>query len=83
MRTSWWACIFVGILTAVTYHHFDQRSLPTVSPAAAEPSEQHAPDQEPEQPPAHKDEARLQDVASAPAGLEPDRLPDAQKDVRL
>jgi|tagenome__1003787_1003787.scaffolds.fasta_scaffold20615623_1 hypothetical protein len=83
MRTSWWACICVGIMTAVMYNHFNQPSLPTESPATSAQSEQHPLDQKPEQPLTSKDEGRLQAAAPAPADLEPDRLPDAQKEARL
>jgi hypothetical protein len=86
MRTSWWAwaCIFIGVLTcSVAYQHFNQPSLPAVSLGASEPSERHPLDQKPEQPLTYKHEARLQDVDSAPAGLEPDPLPNAQKEARL
>jgi hypothetical protein len=78
MRTSWWAwaCIFIAVLTClVAYQHFNQPSLPTKALAATGQSEQHPLDQKPEQPPADKREARLQDVDSAPAAFEPDALP--------
>jgi len=80
MRTSWWACIGVGILTAVMYHHFSQPSLPTESPATSAQSEQHPLDQKTEQPLPSKDQERLPDAA---ADSESDRLPDAQKEARL
>jgi hypothetical protein len=89
MRTSWWACIAVGVvLTCVAaslavYQHFNQPSLPTGSPGASAQSERHPLDQKPEQPLAAKDESRLQDVDPAAARLEPDRLPHAQKQARL
>jgi hypothetical protein len=57
--------------------------LPTGSPGASEQSERHPLDQKPEQPLTYKDEARLQDIDLAPAGLEPDQLPNAQKEARL
>ena len=85
MRISWWACIFVGVLTCSTaaYLHFSQPSLPTATPATSAQSERHPLDQKPEQVFASKDETRLQDVDPAPAGLEADRLPNAQKEARL
>src|SRR5262245_31710144 len=105
MRTSWWvwACIVMGILTcSAAYQHFNQPSLPMVSPGAqtespgaqsespgaqsespGAQSERIALDQKPEQPFADKDQSRLLDGDSAPAGLEPDRLPSAQKEARL
>ena len=84
MRIFWWACIFVGVLTCSTaYLHFNQPSLPTASPGAPEQSERHPLDQKPEQALASKDERRLQEVDPAPARLEPDQLPNAQKEARL
>src|SRR5258707_15084796 len=84
MRTSWWACIFVGVLTClVAYQHFNQPPLPTGSLGTSGQSERHPPNQKPEQPLTTKDEARLPDVDSASAGLEPDRLPNARKEARL
>jgi hypothetical protein len=88
MRTSWWACISVGVVLTclvaalAAYQHFDQPSSPTESPGASAQSE-HPLDQKPEQPLASKDETRLPDVDPAPARLEPDRLPNAQKEARL
>ena len=84
MRTYWWACICVGVLTcSAAYQHFKQPSLPTGSVGASEQSERHAVEQKPEQPLTYKDEGRLHDVDSAPAGLERDQLPSAQKEARL
>ena len=57
MRTCWWACICVGVLTcSAAYQHFKQQSLPS---------------------------GPLHDVDSAAAGLEPDQLPNSQKEARL
>jgi hypothetical protein len=57
MRTCWWACICVGVLTcSAAYQHFKQPSLPT---------------------------GPLHDVDSAAVDLEPDQLPNAQKEARL
>jgi hypothetical protein len=50
---------------------------------ASEQSERHAVEQKPEQPLTYKDEGPLHDVDSAAAGLEPDQLPNAQKEARL
>jgi hypothetical protein len=50
---------------------------------ASEQSERHAVEQKPEQPFTYKDEGPLHDVDSAAAGLEPDQLPNAQKEARL
>lgn len=84
MRTCWWACICVGVLTcSAAYQHFKQPSLPTGSVGASEQSERHAVEQKPEQPLTYKDEGPLHDVDSVAAGLEPDQLPNAQKEARL
>jgi hypothetical protein len=84
MRISWWACIFVGVLTcSAAYWHFNQPSPPTESVGASARSEGHPRDQESEQLLTDKDQSRLQDVDSAPAGSEPDRLRNAQKEARL
>src|SRR5450756_1919629 len=57
MRTCWWACICVGVLTcSAAYQHFKQPSLPT---------------------------GPLHDVDSAACDLEPDQLPNGQKEARL
>jgi hypothetical protein len=50
---------------------------------ASEQSERHAVEQKPERPLTYKDEGPLHDVDSAAAGLEPDQLPNAQKEARL
>jgi hypothetical protein len=84
MRTCWWACICVGVLTcSAAYQHFKQPSLPTASVGASEQSERHAIEQKLEQPLTYKDEGPLHDVDSVAAGLEPDQLPNAQKEARL
>jgi hypothetical protein len=80
MRTSGWACVFIGVLTcSVAYPQFSQPPLPTASLGAPEQSER----QKPDQPLTSKDQARLPDVDSVPAGLEPERLPKAQEEARL
>jgi hypothetical protein len=82
MRTSWWACAVVGVLTcSVAYHHFNQPPVPTETLGVSEPSERHPLDPTPEQPLAYKDQARLQDDDSAPAGLKPDQLPNAEEEA--
>ena len=85
MRISWWACIFVGVLALSTaaYLHFSQPSLQTATPGASEQPERPPLDQKPEQALASKDERRLQEVDPAPARLEPDQLPNVQKESRL
>jgi hypothetical protein len=83
MRTSWWACISVGVvLTCVVaglaaYQIFDQPSLPAESSGASAQSEPPPLDQKPEQTLAAKDESRPPDVDAPPARLEP------QKEARL
>ena len=57
--------------------------MPTGSVGASEQSERHAIEQKLEQPLTYKDEGPLHDVDSAPAVLEPDQLPNAQKEARL
>jgi hypothetical protein len=85
MRASWWACMFMGgfLTCLVAYQHSNQPSLPTGSPEVSGQSERHPLDQKPEQPLAYKDEARLQDVDSAPAGLKSDQPSNAQEEARL
>ena len=76
--------MFLGVLICSTaYLHFNQPSLPTASPGASEQSERPPLDQKPEQALASKDERRLQEVDPAPARLEPDQLPNVQKESRL
>ena len=89
MRTSWWAYIFVAVLTcSLAYRHFNQPLLPTGSAGPSEQSEQHPLEQKPVLPPIYKDVARLdegrtQDIDPAPVALEPDQPPNAQKEARL
>src|ERR1044071_5467447 len=87
MRTSWWACLFVGVLTCslvltgwATYQHFNQ---PPLSAASVEALGQNPPDQKPEQQLVAKDEERLQTGDTPPAGLEPDQPADTQQEARL
>jgi hypothetical protein len=81
MRTRWWAFLCLAVLTcAAAYQHFTPSSLPT------EPvqSELQPVAQAPAQPLAQKDEERLPDVVSAPAGVAPRqeaRLEDATAPV--
>ena len=58
-------------------------SLPTGSVGASEQSERHAVEQKPEQPLTYKDERPLHHVDPAAAGLQPDQLPNAQKEAGL
>lgn len=81
--------MFVGVLTcSAAYHHFNLPSPPTESLGAAAPSERLPLDQKPEQPLQkteqplpNKDEARLQDDESAPAGVKPDQSPNAEEEA--
>lgn len=66
MRTCWWACICVGVLTC------SAPSLPTGSVGASEQPERHAVEQKQEQPLTYKNEGPLHHVDSAAAGLKPD-----------
>jgi len=71
MRTYWWVCICVGVLTCLAaYQHFNQFSLPTGSPGASGQSERRPVEQKPEQPLTDKDVAPPQRGDSADAGLE-------------
>jgi hypothetical protein len=83
MRAFWWVCICVGGLTcSAAYQHFMQLSLLTGSMGVSEQSELHAVEQKSERPFTYKDEGPMHDADSAP-GLEPDQLPNAQKEARL
>ena len=89
MRSSWWAYIFLAVLTcSIAYRHFNQPSLPTESVGPSEQAEGHPLEQIPELPLTYKDEARLdegqlQDIDSAPAALGSDQMPDVQKEARV
>jgi hypothetical protein len=67
----------------VVYQQFET-PVPIATPAASEPSARPPLDQKPEQPVPSKDEARLQDVDSVPAGFKPsDQLAHPQREARL
>ena len=85
MRISWWTCIFMGVLTcSVAYPQFNQSLLPTASPGVSGQSERHPLNQKAEQPLPSKDQARLPDADSVPAGLEPEQAPNAaRQEARL
>jgi hypothetical protein len=84
MRISWWTCIFMGVLTcSVAYPQFNQALLPTASLGVSGQSERHPLDQKAEQPLPSKDQARLPDADSVPAGLEPEQAPNARQEARL
>ena len=74
-----------GFLTClVAYQHSSQPSLPTETPEAETSATSEQPlDQKPQPPLAAKDEARLAVDDSAPAVVEPDPAPTAQKEARL
>lgn len=83
MRT-WWACICVGVLIfAAAYPRLTQPSLPTESVEAPAQPESNAAELAPAPAAAEKDQARPHELASAPSGLQPDQLPDAQREARL
>jgi hypothetical protein len=84
MRLWWWAYALVPVLTfSVTYLLFD-RSLPPDRPLiVSDESARPSLTQISEPPVTHKDQARLQDVESAPAGLKQDHLPAVQREARL
>jgi hypothetical protein len=84
MRACWWACICVGVFAcSAAYQHFKQTSLPTGSAGVFEQTELHVVEQESEQPLTYKDEGRLHETDATPTGLEPDQLPNPQKEARL
>src|SRR5437016_11487279 len=84
MRLWWWAYALVPVLTfSVTYLLFD-RSLPPDRPViVSDESARRSLTQIYEPPVTDKDQARLQDVDSAPAGLKQDQLPAVQREARL
>jgi len=81
MRTRWWACIGVGVLTCAAAYLYVMPSLPTGSLGVSGQSERHVVEQKPEQPPTSEDEGPLQQVGSADGGLETEPSPGARKDV--
>jgi hypothetical protein len=86
MRTSWWACIFAGVLACwAAYYHFNQSYLPAGSPRASEESERRPLEQNPGLPVVDKDEMRLPDnnSDSATADSAPDQLRHTQNEARL
>jgi len=83
MRTCWWACICVGVLTCSIVYQLEQPSFPIGSVATPEQFERYTLEQKTEQPLTFKDDEPLHTVDSAPAGLQPDQLPNAQKEARL
>jgi hypothetical protein len=84
MRTAWWACTFIVLLTsAVAYELSSQPLLPDRSSGVSSESERPPVDQKSDRPFVHTDEARLQDAPSAPPDSESDRRPIAQEQARL
>ncbi len=89
MRTFWWACIGVAVLTcAVAYPIFNQPLLPAPSVAPSEQPDLHPFEQNPELPLTGQDEARLEPeqvetIDVAPVASEPNQSPDTQKEARL
>jgi len=74
----------MGVLTcSVAYPQFNQALLPTASLGVSGQSERHPLDQKAEQPLPSKDQARLPDADSVPAGLEPEQAPNARQEARL
>ena len=84
MRSWWWAYALVPVLTfSVTYLLFDQTSVPDRPLAASDASARPSLIEASGRPVADKDEARLQNVDTAPAALKQDQLPAAQEEARL
>jgi len=83
MRTYWWACICVGVLTcAAAYQHFKLPSLSFGSPEGSGQAERPAVEQKPEQPLAYKDEGQRRGASNDPSS-DTDQSPKAQKEARL
>ena len=81
MRPSWWAFILVGVVTgSVIYQLGNESSVPDQSPVVAGESKPQPLDQKSDLALTEKDQARLQDIDSAPADLKQDQLPAAQQD---
>jgi hypothetical protein len=81
MRPWWWACALAAVLTcSVTYLLLNQSFIPDRPLVASDESVRPSLDQNPDRPVADKDQARVQDVESAPADLKQDQLPVAQQD---
>src|SRR4051812_13222074 len=84
MRTSWWACTFIVVLTSsVAYQLSSHPLLPDRSSVVSAESERPPVDQKSDQPLVHNDEARLADAPSAPPDSTSDRRPIAQDQARL
>ncbi len=84
MRSAWWACILLGVLTCLLSDSFlKEPSLPNLSSGVPDKVEWRPLDHHSEQLLLHKDEALLQAVDPAPADLRPDPLPITQDQQRL
>ena len=84
VRTAWWACTFIVVLTSsVAYQLSSQHLLLDRSSGVSAESERPPLDQESDRPLVYNDEARLQDVPSAPPDSKSDRRPIAQDQARL
>jgi soluble lytic murein transglycosylase-like protein len=84
MRTAWWACTFIVVLTcSVAYQLSSQPLLLDRSSGVSAESERPPLDQKSDRPLVYNDEARLQDVPSAPPDSKSDRRPIAQDQARL
>ncbi len=88
MRTSWWAYISVVFLTcSVAYRHFNDPLLTMGHVGPSDQSEHHTLEQKPELPVGYLDEQPLRQGGvqhvDSPAALEPEQLPNAQKQARL
>jgi hypothetical protein len=79
MRPAWWACILAGALTCSVAYLFSNQPSPLPNPSlrVSDAFEALPPEHIPDRPLIREDEARLQEVDSAPAGLEPDQAPNA------
>src|SRR5262245_36982023 len=84
MRTAWWACTFIVVLTSsVAYQLSSQPLLPDRSSGVSAESERPPLEQISNRPLVHDDEARLQAVPSAAPDSNSDRPPVAQDQARL
>ena len=84
MRTAWWACTFIVVLTSsVAYQLSSQSLLADRSSGVTAESDQPPVYQNSDRPFVHNDEARLQDAPSAPPDSTADRRPIAQEQARL
>src|SRR5215831_11749056 len=67
MRTAWWACTFIFVLTCSVAYQLSSQPLLLDRPSGVSARSERPPlDQKSDRPLVHNDEARLQDVPSAP-----------------